>query len=335
MVEASGLTKTYPDLRRGHFVALDHVSFTVGEGEIIGPNGAGKTTALRILSTVLQPTSGSARVNGFDVMTHPYEVRHSIGFVSSNTAIYDRMTAWEMVAYFGKLYGMEADRLEQRMREVFAQFDMEPIRDIPGARMSTGMRQKLGLIQAMMHRPQLLILDEPTNGLDPLVRNVVFEELREVVAQGRTVLFSSHSLAEVESLCDEVIILREGRVVEHETIASLRKRAIRRVEIIFRDDPPVQLPDGLTLQHGHGRVWRCTWNGPTRQLLKWLAAQSIEDVVIESPDLNDLFLAYYHTAESPAEPGAVTSRPADGATDENSSQRTDGAAASDRDGRLP
>ncbi len=328
IIETDRLNKFY-----GHHHVIRDVNLRVPRGRLVGflgPNGAGKTTVIRILTGLLRATSGQARIEGRCVWRYGKLVRTEVGYLPGEVRLYERLTGRQTLRFLAaarrRNCAAEIQRLSRRL---------ELELDKPVRKYSTGMRQKLGLIQAMMHRPQLLILDEPTNGLDPLVRNVVFEELREVVAQGRTVLFSSHSLAEVESLCDEVIILREGRVVEHETIASLRKRAIRRVEIIFRDDPPVQLPDGLTLQHGHGRVWRCTWNGPTRQLLKWLAAQSIEDVVIESPDLNDLFLAYYHTAESPAEPGAVTSRPADGATDENSSQRTDGAAASDRDGRLP
>ena len=203
------------------------MSFTVGEGEIfglLGPNGAGKTTALRILSTVLQPTSGSARVNGFDVMTHPYEVRHSIGFVSSNTAIYDRMTAWEMVAYFGKLYGMEADRLEQRMREVFAQFDMEPIRDIPGARMSTGMRQKVNIARAIVHDPPVLVFDEASLGLDVLAARALLKIISDLRDAGKCIIFSTHIMREVERLCDRVAVLYHGSMLAQGSLPELADR---------------------------------------------------------------------------------------------------------------
>ncbi|RMF44025.1 MAG: ATP-binding cassette domain-containing protein [Planctomycetota bacterium] len=227
MVEANCLTKTYPDLQRGHFVALDRVSFTVGQGEIfglLGPNGAGKTTALRILSTVLQPTRGSARVNGFDVTTHPYEVRHSIGFVSSNTAIYDRMTAWEMVAYFGKLYGMEPDRLEQRMHEVFSQFNMEEIRDCPGARMSTGMRQKVNIARAIVHDPPVLVFDEASLGLDVLAARALLKIIGDLRDQGKCIIFSTHIMREVERLCDRVGILYHGSMLAQGSLPELAER---------------------------------------------------------------------------------------------------------------
>ena len=144
MVEVENLKKVYADLAKGEFVALAGINFRAQPGEIfglLGPNGAGKTTALRILSTVLRPSAGLVRVNGFDVMTHPAEVRRSIGFVSNNTAIYDRMTAWEMVEYFGRLYDIPEDRLKERMEMIFQQLTMGEIRDCPGAKMSTGMKQ--------------------------------------------------------------------------------------------------------------------------------------------------------------------------------------------------
>src|SRR6185503_2959369 len=146
MIHVRGLTKSYADLRRGPFIALAGVTFDAHAGEIyglLGPNGAGKTSVLRILSTVLRPTSGTASVNGYDVVTQPALVRHQIGFVSANTAVYDRMTAWEMVEYFGRLYGMERDALRQRMDDIFARLKMNDIRDLLGSKMSTGMKQKV------------------------------------------------------------------------------------------------------------------------------------------------------------------------------------------------
>src|SRR5215470_10959448 len=172
MIHVENLTKTYRDLRRGLVHAVDHVTFEVRPGEIfglLGPNGAGKTTAMRILCTVLRPTGGTARIAGYDVLTQPSEVRQNIGFLSANTAIYDRMSAWEMVEYFGRLYGMEGDRLQRRMEEVFESLRMNDFRDILGAKMSTGMRQKVSIARAIVHDPPILIFDEPTAGLDVLV----------------------------------------------------------------------------------------------------------------------------------------------------------------------
>ncbi|GIX00392.1 MAG: sodium ABC transporter ATP-binding protein [Pirellulaceae bacterium] len=227
MVEAIELTKTYPDLQRGAFVALDRVSFVVGEGEVfglLGPNGAGKTTALRILSTVLQPSSGSARVNGFDVLTHSYEVRHSIGFVSSNTAIYDRMTAWEMVAYFGKLYGLEPPQLEERMHRVFDQLQMHEIRDVPGAKMSTGMRQKVNIARAIVHDPPVLVFDEASLGLDILAARSLLQVIASLRDAGKCIIFSTHIMREVERLCDRVGILYRGRMLALGTLPELSDR---------------------------------------------------------------------------------------------------------------
>lgn len=227
MVEVDQLTKSYPDLQAGQFVALDHVSFTVHPGEIfglLGPNGAGKTTALRILSTVLQPTSGVAKVNGFDVSTHPYEVRHSIGFVSNNTAIYDRMTAWEMVEYFGKLYGIPTDQLHQRMELLFSELQMNEIRDIAGARMSTGMKQKVSIARAIVHDPPVLIFDEASLGLDVLVARALLDIISELRANGKCIIYSTHIMREVERLCDQVAILYRGRILASGTLGELEEQ---------------------------------------------------------------------------------------------------------------
>ncbi len=227
MVEVDQLTKTYPDLQTGKFTALDHVSFEVAEGEIfglLGPNGAGKTTALRILSTVLKPSSGYARVNGFDVTSHPYEVRHSIGFVSSNTAIYDRMTAWEMVEYFGKLYGIEPGRLAERMHRVFEQLQMQEIRDVAGARMSTGMKQKVSIARAIVHDPPVLVFDEASLGLDVLVARALLEIIAGLRDQGKCIIFSTHIMREVERLCDRVGILYRGKMLASGSLPDLAEQ---------------------------------------------------------------------------------------------------------------
>ncbi|MGN6135899.1 MAG: ABC transporter ATP-binding protein [Aureliella sp.] len=224
MIEVVDLTKAYPDSISGPFKALDQVSFSASEGEIfglLGPNGAGKTTALRILSTVLRPTSGRVRINGFDVTTHPDEVRHSIGFVSSNTAIYDRMTAWEMVEYFGRLYGIAEDRLQERMHRVFDELSMMDYRDIAGGRMSTGMRQKVSIARAIIHDPPVLIFDEASLGLDVIVARALLGIIDRLRDQGKCIIFSTHVMREVERLCDRVAILYRGRILASGTLAEL------------------------------------------------------------------------------------------------------------------
>jgi sodium transport system ATP-binding protein len=227
MIQVTGLTKSFRDLRRGVVHAVDHMTFEARPGEIfglLGPNGAGKTTAMRILCTVLKPTGGTARVAGFDVVTQAAQVRRHIGFMSANTAIYDRMSAWELIEYFGRLYGMEAEPLRQRMEEVFNDLQMNDFRDVLGAKMSTGMRQKVSIARAIIHDPPVLIFDEPTLGLDILVARAVLQNIDRMRALGKCVLFSTHIMREVERLCDRVAIISRGTIVSSGTLAELRQR---------------------------------------------------------------------------------------------------------------
>jgi sodium transport system ATP-binding protein len=191
------------------------VSFDCHPGAIfglLGPNGAGKTTTLRILSTVLRPTGGRAVVAGHDVAERPERVRASIGYMSASTGIYDRMTAWELVEYFGRLYGMPPDRLRERMETIFDWLQMDDFRDVLCAKMSTGMRQKVSIARTIVHDPPVLIFDEPTSGLDVLVARVVLQKIAELRDQGKTIVFSTHSMHEVEKLCSRVAIIHKGRV---------------------------------------------------------------------------------------------------------------------------
>jgi sodium transport system ATP-binding protein len=227
MIEARSLTKTYSDLRRGTVWALDNVSFRALPGQIyglLGPNGAGKTTALRILSTVLEPTSGSAIVSGFDCVTQPEQVRHRIGYISTNTAVYDRMTAWEMVAYFGRLYGMANSVLRDRMELLFDRFQMQDIRDVLGAKMSSGMKQKVSIARAIVHDPPVLILDEATTGLDVLVARALLDAVAELRDQGKCIVFSTHIMREAERLCDRIAIMHHGCILAEGSLRELRDR---------------------------------------------------------------------------------------------------------------
>jgi sodium transport system ATP-binding protein len=227
MIHVRQIRKTYPDLKNGQFVALDGISFDAMPGQIfglLGPNGAGKTTALRILSTVLKPTSGTITVNGFEVNAHPDQVRHQIGFVSTNTAIYDRMTAWEMVEYFGRLYGIAPDTLQQRMEQLFERFQMNEIRNTLGSKMSTGMKQKVSIVRAMVHNPPVLVFDEATSGLDILVAREVLSTVEQLRDFGKCILFSSHIMTEVRRLCDHVAIMNRGRILAQGSIQQLSEK---------------------------------------------------------------------------------------------------------------
>lgn len=228
MISVNQLTKRFADLHcQGGFTALDGVSFEARPGEILGllgPNGAGKTTCLRILSTVLKPTSGTALVAGYDVVTHPAEVRARIGFMSNNTGIYDRMTAYEFVAYYGRLYGIPEGELQHRIDHLFDRLQMQDIRDVLGSKMSTGMKQKVSIARTIVHDPPVLIFDEPTSGLDVLVARKVIDEVRTLRDQGKCIIYSTHIMREVEKLCERIAIIYKGRILAMGSREELESR---------------------------------------------------------------------------------------------------------------
>ena len=227
LVQVHNLCKSYPDSVLGEFVALDNVSFVAKAGEVfglLGPNGAGKTSALRILATILQPTSGSVRVFNFDVTKQADYVRHSIGFVSNNTAIYDRMSAWELVEYFGRLYALPDDHLYPRMEKIFRTLQMEDFKECPGAKMSTGMKQKTSIARALIHDPPVLIFDEASLGLDVMVARALQSIVMDLRDQGKCIIYSTHIMREVERLCDRVAIIYKGKVIDTGTLEDLADR---------------------------------------------------------------------------------------------------------------
>jgi sodium transport system ATP-binding protein len=227
VIQVESLSKAFLDYQRGWVPAVDGVSFECRPGEIfglLGPNGAGKTTTLRILSTVLKPTSGRATVAGFDVVAQPQAVRASIGYMSASTGIYDRMTAWEFVEYFGRLYGLPPEPLRARMEVIFDWLRMNDFRDILGSKMSTGMRQKVSIARTIVHDPPVLIFDEPTSGLDVLVQRVVVQKTHELRDLGKTIVFSTHAMHEVQKLCDRVAIIYKGRLQAEGVPADLLER---------------------------------------------------------------------------------------------------------------
>jgi sodium transport system ATP-binding protein len=227
MIHVRSLSKEYADLSRGKFRALAGVTFDAFPGEIyglLGPNGAGKTTALRILSTVLRPTGGTASVNGFDVLTQPSQVRKQIGFMSANTGAYDRMTAWEMVEFFGRLYGLTDELLKSRMEELFTRLKMNDIRDQLIAKMSTGMKQKVSIARAIVHDPPVLIFDEATSGLDVLVARALLNTVAELRDQGKCIVFSTHIMREAEKLCNRIAIMYRGHFLAEGSLEELQQR---------------------------------------------------------------------------------------------------------------
>ncbi len=227
MIQVEHLTKSYRDLRRGRVLAVDDVNFEVRPGEVfglLGPNGAGKTTTMRIICTVLKPTSGTVKVAGFDVATEPTRVRQNLGFLSASTAIYDRMSAWELIDFFGRLYGLAGERLRERQEFVFAALQMNDFREVLGGKMSTGMKQKVSIARAIIHDPPVLVFDEPTLGLDVLVARSVLDNIERLRGLGKCIIYSTHIMREVEKLCDRVAIISKGKIRASGTLDELRRQ---------------------------------------------------------------------------------------------------------------
>ena len=278
--------------RYGSHEALRGIDLRVPSGSLfgfLGPNGAGKTTAIRIMMGLLRPTGGDACVLGHDAWRDGPRLRREVGYLPGEVRFYPDRTGRQILDIVRAARGLRGG---DEVRRLADRFNLDISRRVRA--FSSGMKQKLGLIAAMLHRPPLLILDEPTTGLDPLVRQTLFDELRTVSARGGTVLFSSHTLSEVAELCSHVAVLREGRLVEQDRIDVLRSRALRRVELTLAASPSVLTPpQGFRVEHQNARQIRGTWTGPVEPLLAWLSRIPVSDVIIAPPSLEDLFLAYY------------------------------------------
>jgi sodium transport system ATP-binding protein len=238
-IEAVDLWKTYTDPGRGRVDALSGLDLECRAGEIyglLGPNGAGKTTALRILATILAPTAGSARVAGIDVRADPLLVRSKIGFLSGTTGLYPRLTPRETLRYFGTLHGLSKPELEARVESLVDSFAMHAYADARCETLSTGQRQRVSIARAVMHDPPVLILDEPTTGLDVLASSAMIDFIESRRSAGTCVLFSTHVLAEAERLCDRIGILFRGRLLAVGTLPELSERTQKRwLSDIFRE----------------------------------------------------------------------------------------------------
>jgi len=237
MIEAQQLRKVFRDKKRGEVRAVDGVSFHCKPGQIyglLGANGAGKTTTLRMLATILQPSAGTAKVAGHDVVQEPDQVRTKVGFLSTATALYGRLTAREMVEYFGRLNGMENGKLRQRIDEIFTRLEMNEFRDRRCEKLSTGMKQKVSIARTIVHDPPVMIFDEPTVGLDVMTARTIVHFVRECRDRGKTVIFSTHVMSEAEKLCDTIGIIHNGKLLAEGTLAELRARfGLEDLEDIF------------------------------------------------------------------------------------------------------
>ncbi len=227
MIEARHLTKTFRDKKRGEIRAVDDVSFRVEPGRIyglLGANGAGKTTTLRLLATLLQPTAGGATVAGFDIVRDAQAVRQRVGFLATSTALYGRLTARETLEYFGRLNGLAAAEIAARTRRLADELDMHEFLDRRCDKFSTGMKQKTSIARTLIHDPAVMIFDEPTLGLDIMAARTIVRFVRECRDRGKTVIYSTHIMSEVEKLCDHVGIIHDGRLLAEGTLTELRAR---------------------------------------------------------------------------------------------------------------
>jgi sodium transport system ATP-binding protein len=227
MIQVTDLCKTFEDKKRGVIRAVDGVSFECCPGEIfglLGPNGAGKTTVLRMLATILTPTSGTAVVGGADIRREPQLVRQRIGFLTGSAAPYERLTAREILAYFGALYGLTNTEITERSRALFDELDMNDFADGRCDKLSTGQKQRVNIARTLIHQPSVLFFDEPTSGLDVVSSRTVKRTIRRCRDEGRTVVFSTHIMSEVEALCDRIAVIYQGKIAAIGTLDQLREQ---------------------------------------------------------------------------------------------------------------
>ncbi len=226
MIEAESLAKTFHDAKTKTDVrAVDGVSFVARPGEIfglLGPNGAGKTTLIRMLATILAPTGGTARIQGYDIRTQPEQVRANIGYLTGVAALYERLTAREMLSYFADLYGLTPTRKRERIAALIETLEMYEFADRRCDKLSTGQRQRVSIARSVLHEPPVLFFDEPTSGLDVMAARTVVRFIRQCRGEGRTVVFSTHIMSEVESLCDRITVIYEGGVAAQGTRRDLQ-----------------------------------------------------------------------------------------------------------------
>jgi len=289
LIQLDNLTRGY-GRRRG----IERVSLSVSEGALfgfLGPNGAGKTTTIRVMLGFLRPTTGAARIFGLDCWSDSKAIKRDVGYVPGDLRLPSWMNGETALSIFGAVRGQD---LMRSGRELAEKFDLE-LR-VKVREMSRGMRQKLGLILALAHSPRLLVLDEPTSALDPLMQEILHELLRRWAGAGHTVFFSSHSLGEVEHLCDRVAIVRDGELVADESLTALRDRAGHDVIIRWKNESKslgLVPPPFLKLSRHEDALWEGTLEGPAHRLVDFLAGKPVEDLSIGRPDLESLFRRFY------------------------------------------
>jgi ABC-2 type transport system ATP-binding protein len=295
VIEIENLTKYY-GRRRG----VVDLRLAVKKGSIygfLGPNGAGKTTTIRLLAGFLKPSLGSARICGLDIRKKSLAIRDHIGYLPGDVRFFNHMTGFATLKLLAQLRECDCRQRAEQLAEIL-DLDLS----LKVRTHSRGMRQKLGIIQAMMHEPEVLILDEPTNSLDPLVQQTVYELLREYAERGGTVFFSSHIISEVERICNRVAIIRNGRLVADNDVKVLQARStqIQHVTLILKEGGTLTqpLPDGLQVVSQSGSHVRLKAVGTAEHLIRYLGTLPLDYVTIESPSLEEVFMQFYREEET-------------------------------------
>lgn len=288
IISTTKLSKVFPN-NRGVF----DLNLRVNQGEVfgyLGPNGAGKTTTIRVFLDLARASSGSVEIFGLDSRKDSVEIKKRIGFLPGDLDLYDNMTGREFLEYFSSLRGGTDD---QYVKELANRLNSNLDHSI--GTLSHGNKQKLGLIQAFMHKPELLILDEPTQGLDPLIQHEFYHLIEELKNEGKTVFISSHILPEVERICDRVGIIREGRLIATETIKNLKENALRPIEVQFSQKIKESDFAGLQLENLkiEDKILRCSVKGSMDPFIKRLSSFEILNLVTHEPDLEEIFLKFY------------------------------------------
>lgn len=294
ILTTTDLTKHYGKSR-----GIEKVSLSIEEGEIfgfIGPNGAGKSTTIRTLLGLIKPTSGSATIFGKDILRDGPAIREEIGYLPSEVFYYDNMRVIDLLNYSASFYHKPAKEMKARIRELAARLDLDLKRKIDD--LSYGNKKKVGIIQGLLHNPKLIILDEPTGGLDPLMQQTFFELLREENAKGATILFSSHILGEVQKMCDRVAIIKDGRLIKVERMSDLRENSYLKCR--FETEKPInkdilRIP-GINNLAFNGNHVNFLYKGDVNTILSLLGKLKPKTVWIEEPELEEIFMHYYQGA---------------------------------------